>query len=208
MMFLVRVDKHGEFIFVCKDLISRTSAFFRSISCDNSWRPGLTIPVDLPGVDAESFRVYTHWVNTGKLVIEPCRCKRFHEFHEQKSFIEAFILGDILDDLRYRQHVIDVIIARLPSWTEFLPGDLVSRIWAATQSGSPLRTFALRWMLVKHPGSFTLKVENQALPKEFLAEALSFMFERSAPETDEQCVDSLRQLLLTGSDGHHHQNES
>ena len=28
MMFSVRVDKHGEFIFVCKDLISQTSANF------------------------------------------------------------------------------------------------------------------------------------------------------------------------------------
>lgn len=185
MMFSVRVDKHVEFIFVCKDLISRTSAFFRSISCHNSWRPGLTISVDLPDVEAESFRVYTHWVNTGKLVIEPCRCERFHGFHEQKSFIEAFILGDILDDQHYRQHVIGVIVASLASRTEFLPGDLISRIWAATQSGSPLRNFALRWMLVKHPDSFTLRVENHALPKEFLAEALSFMFERSAPETDE-----------------------
>ena len=144
MMFSVRVDKHGEFILVCKDLIGRTSAFFRSISSDSNWRPGLTIPVDLPDVDTESFRVYTHWVNTGKLVIEPYRCERFHDFHEQKSLIEAFILGDLLDDSEYRQHVLAIIIAGLPSWTNFLSGDLIPRIWTATQSGSPLRTFALR----------------------------------------------------------------
>ena len=56
-------------------------------------------------------------------------------------------------------------------------------------------------MLDKHRESFALSVESHALPKDFFAEALSFMFERSAPETVEQCVGSLRQLLLARSDG-------
>jgi hypothetical protein len=94
MMFSVRVDKHGEFIFVCKDLISETPAFFRGISCCENWRPGHIIPVDLSDVDTESFRVYIHWVNTGKLVIEPCRCERFHEFHRQNSLVEAYMIND------------------------------------------------------------------------------------------------------------------
>jgi len=207
MMFSVRVDKHGEFIFVSKDLISETSAFFRDIThCDN-WRPGHTIPVDLPEVDAESFKIYVHWVNTGKLIIKPCRCENLHDFHEQESLIEAFILGDFLDDSAYRQHVIGVIIAKLSSWNEFLPSDLIARIWAATRSKTPLRIFALQWMLVKHEESFALNFESLGLPKEFLADALELMFSRSKPVTSQLCADSLRQLLLKGSEEPRHQIE-
>ena len=60
-------------------------------------------------------------------------------------------------------------------------------------------------MLGKHRESFALSVESHALPKDFFAEALSFMFERRAPETVEQCVDQLRQMLLARSDGDYSQ---
>jgi hypothetical protein len=195
MMFSVRVDKHGEFIFVCKDLISETPAFSRGISCCENWRLGHTIPIDLPDVDAESFRVYIHWVNTGKLVIEPCRCERFHEFHEQNSLVEAYIIGDFLEDRECRKHVMSGLIAKLSSWKTYFSGDLITRIWEAAHSpSSPLNKFALHWLLVKHRKGFVVKLECGPLPQEFLAEALPLTFRYDIPAIDEQCEELLRRL--------------
>ena len=189
------MGSHGDYHFVHHDIISAKSRFFQDISF-GPWERGYTKPVDLPQVDAESFAIYTRWLYSGKLAINSCNCPERYESHEQSSLIEAYILGDFLDDPYYCRYVIETIIAKLSFWKDFLSHDLIRRIWEATPTESPLRTLAMHWMLVKHSEPSSWHIQSRSLPREFLAEALSLMLRRGTPVAVEQCEGTLRQLFL------------
>lgn len=181
--FAVRVGKYEEYFFVHQHIFSKTSAFFRGISFE-SWQLGHTIPVDLLEVNADSFKLYTHWAHTGIFAMGCCSFDENHDAHEQRACIEAYILGDFLDDPEYRAHVMSIIIAKLSSWRRYISNDLIRRIWGLTHSASPLRTFALHWMLGRHSEFSLAHLECRSLPREFLAEVLSLAMKCSTSVTD------------------------
>ena len=121
--------------------------------------------------------------------------------HEQWTYLKAYVLGDFLDDAKYRDHVMGVMIARRLTWDFTHSDDMITRIWEGTPEKSPLRTFTLEWLRATWCREAIAQVmERDVVPRDFIKEALMLMAKNCSPTTQSACDKKLRELLLPAED--------
>nr|OQO32284.1 hypothetical protein B0A51_00343 [Rachicladosporium sp. CCFEE 5018] len=132
---------------VHEDLICKTSKFFRA-ACSERWAGSGDRIVRLVDEEPAAFRLYIEWIYTKDIDFEA---------------IEAFLLGDRLEDVKYRNYM---ILQLHDSWDEASPLDLrinlaptqsdISMAYDHTSTNSVLRKVLVdSTVAFGHPGWFT-----------------------------------------------------
>jgi hypothetical protein len=186
---------------VYKDLICENSRFFQAACAPDRWLEGNAKMVPLPHVNPNTFKAYYHWVVSGSLLPEMYwDSDDLRPEYKQEAYIEAYILGDFLDDAGYRNEVIATMIAERATWRLF--SDVaITRIWEATSERSSLRIFTLEWMLATWRRYRIAEiVERGAVPNEFIKEAFMLALHMVKPIKGAACDENLRRLLLPRRD--------
>lgn len=187
---------------VHKTTICEKSKFFHAACSNVRWREGKEELVRLPEVHPRVFKAYAHWAYTGKVSPEvEWGHADVGEAEEQQTYVEAYIIGDLLDDRDLRQQVIDTMIKKTSTWMTMFSSGRLRRIWAKTPAGSPLRTFILEWKLYEGcPQSIAVNLKTpHDYPDEYLRELLVMLLTevRKTPKTTRLSFENkLRQQLL------------
>jgi hypothetical protein len=187
---------------VYKDIICEKSKFFEAACAPDRWLEGNAKTVPLPHVRPETFKTYYHQMVTG-LLLSSVHWGRetFTAEEEQEAFIEAYILGDFLDDAAYRRYVMSMLLRQRGRWGVAFNNSFITRIWEATPENSPLRTFTLEWMIGTWSRVAVAKiVEEEVVPKDFIKEAMLLMLKIYKPLSQYECDRKLRALLLPDQD--------
>jgi hypothetical protein len=69
------------------------------------------------------------------------------ESEDQWSCVEAYLLGDFLDDVEFRKAVLNKLVFDIARWKTHFSAALVTRVWTKTPAGSVFRTFVLQLMV-------------------------------------------------------------
>jgi len=113
------------------------------------WRESHEKRVSLPKVKVCDFEVYLEWLYTGHVVT----------LDESESrgiaFVQLYLLGDFLDDDRFCNAVIDMLIDKSrhggPEPITFWPQGL-NRVWSETFPGSMLRRVLVDFIILERGG--------------------------------------------------------
>ena len=144
--FIVAVGKKAKEIPVITSIAVRSSKFFQA-ALEHDWKKAHEKRVSLPETRVEAFEGYLQWLYTGQITFtspdpkpDPQPDTDLHWFIQS---VYLFALGDYLDDLKFRQAVLDYIA------TKFLekkspPGPGIIRLaWDSTPPDSLLRQLFL-----------------------------------------------------------------
>jgi hypothetical protein len=122
---------------VYKDVICASSKFFEA-ACSKRWIEGQKKQVRLPEVEPEHFQSYLAWLCSGKHP-PPASKSDPHDVidAELDVAVELYLLGDILDDIRFRNKMMESLVCndrgRVPHT------DTLRKVWKRTPPASPLR---------------------------------------------------------------------
>ena len=73
--------------------------------------------VRLPEVQGKVFRTYVHWCYTGAVLPEVYyQTADKDQTMERETYVEAYIIADILDDLELRTRVMGLLIEGIGNW--------------------------------------------------------------------------------------------
>jgi hypothetical protein len=141
-LITVLVDEDEVELTVHKATICEKSKFFEAAVSSDRWKEGKEKVVRLPEVDSDEFRAYIHWVYTGKFLPEiHWETADVGEHEVKTTYMQGYILADVLDDHELRTHALETLIDKCIHWTTFPSGEFCEDIWEQTPKGSPLRTF-------------------------------------------------------------------
>jgi hypothetical protein len=168
--------------------ICAKSKFFEA-ACRKEWLERRQVP--LPDVEPRLFEVYYDWVYDGEIKWDK---EEDQKIEDQKIHVEAYIMGEFLDDEKFCSEIIKAMIGKLSKWGRAYSEELIWRIWDGTPSKSPLRKFLLQWMLDIWPrNDITDMVER--LPPGFVAEAFLLLLGRTTHSTVPQCQSMIRSMI-------------
>lgn len=126
-----------------KDLICYKSPYF-SLAVKDHWKEGREGRVPLPDDDPAAFALYIQWIYRGRICSSQDMGETEGNREEMNLLIEAFVLGEKLQDRDFRDAVIDSLIqavdtpdAQNKKW--YPPPATVDRAYRATPESSPLR---------------------------------------------------------------------
>lgn len=138
---VVGKKKEEQRFLVHKDVICGKSKFFEAAVSTKRWREGQEKLVRLPECKPRAFQAYMHWLHSGSVVPEVYLGKAIEEEEEKEALVEAFIIGDFLDDASLRRAALDVLVGGPGKWKYVTSYALNHRIYDATPPASPLRKF-------------------------------------------------------------------
>ena len=167
--FTVCAGKGEEFVII-KGVATRSSRFFQAAMAGD-WKEARENRVLLPDTEPRIFEGYLQWLYTSTL-----SSSGPSEYHDM---VEFYILGDFLDDLKFRNAALDRIMSRSleihnppgPSaiglaWEKMLPGSslrqVITELWLTTHY-----SYAVTWLLEP---ALEPAVERPQYPKEFVLE--------------------------------------
>lgn len=155
-----------------KDVLCAISKFFQA-ACSKSWAEGQSKIVRLPEASHVIFRVYAAWIYSGKLAVDILEGTPNVETKEQESLLKSWLLGDFLNDLRFRDQVMKTFVEK--QWDTLPNGNLLKHIYNCKPPDSLLRKMLVESMcLLVDRESFASYGANY--PQEFvLGIAVSLM---------------------------------
>ncbi|GME35465.1 BTB/POZ domain containing protein [Neofusicoccum parvum] len=103
----VAVGGQTEPFLIHQDILCASSPFFRN-ACNGGWKESEEGFVTLPSHSPETFEVYVQWLYFGNMFVEDQ--KDDYENLDWDIFIDAYILGDKLLDVDFRNALIDLAI--------------------------------------------------------------------------------------------------
>jgi hypothetical protein len=142
--FIVAVGKKAKEIPVITSIAVRSSKFFKA-ALEHDWKEAREKRVSLPETRVEAFEGYLQWLYTGQITFtnadpNPDPTLTHHWFIQSVYF---FVLGDYLDDLKFRHAVLDYVATKFVE-TECPPGPgIIQLVWDSTTPDSPLRRLFL-----------------------------------------------------------------
>jgi hypothetical protein len=128
-------------------LIASKSEYFQAV-CRGSWKEPTTRTVKLNEIDKEAFHSYMYWVYMGKLAIDYDVLKEPIPYAVSK-FVSMWLIGDRLVDSKFRNTVMDTIIAVVRGFgddqkmTTMFPPHMTVLIWSNLTKGRALRRLVL-----------------------------------------------------------------
>jgi hypothetical protein len=198
-----RIEVEGQIRFVYKHIIVEKSKLFQDKAADDldnepeGVSKVVTLDVWLPAVNA-----YLVWLQDGKLVLPRSRSERHSEWEreedEQSSCALMYILGDLVGDVEFRLHILDLLITKLKK--SGVREDLIVTIWQeerrrSTPASSPLRRVVLE-MALSDPDKSVFRewAEHGSFPN-FTADLLSLALSRMKIAGDSHCQKDLRSMI-------------
>ena len=117
------------------------------------------------------------------------------ESEDQWSCVEAYLLGDFLDDAEFRKAVLNKLVFDIARWKTHFSAALVTRVWTKTSAGSAFRTFVLQLMVARwNRERFVQDTKGQELPEEFVAQLVSVASGRVDIASMGECVNKMRAM--------------
>ncbi|KAF2000470.1 hypothetical protein P154DRAFT_534802 [Amniculicola lignicola CBS 123094] len=163
-------------IHVHKSVLGSSSRFLQKVTSEewSELREDANT-IHLLDSDAESFKMYSHWLYTRTITL----ANRARETYKQLA--QAYVLGELLLDLWFKNFVLDTIVAstaegRFKSMTRAFPrAEPTIIIYNGTTSSSPARRLLTDFFVYCVTNTSTRLGNLITLPKEFLADALEKM---------------------------------
>jgi hypothetical protein len=113
---LVQVGQRSEHK-VDEKLLRNSSSFFKA-ALSHEWKESQARIIDLPTIEPETFQAYLDWLHTHRVYVstslDPSPDQRQQEMDK---LIDAYILGDYLQDIDYIDTIMDAIL----DWAIDLP---------------------------------------------------------------------------------------
>lgn len=183
---------------VYKDSICMSSKFFAAACSPGRWREGREKLVHLPESPPQAFQAYVHWVYTGE--ISPMVYfgeQVISEAMEAKAHIEAYIIGEFLDDAKLRTKALDNLITKIVTWRTMIPSSLIGRAYETTPVGSPLRRLLVEeWINYSKVGRFTRKMAE--LPEDSIADVVESLTLKRKKQTASEMLKTFRAVCDSG----------
>lgn len=125
-------DTEDSIFVVHESTIRQRSRFFDN-ALKRGWKEAEHKVVRLPEAESDAFELYVNWLYSSQLYT-----KGQSDEDEYGQLVEAYVLGDWLQDPDYKDAVIDALIDKIKD-DPILPTGLAGTIWAHTAPGSSLR---------------------------------------------------------------------
>ena len=109
------------------------------------------------------------------------------ESEDQWSCVEAYLLGDFLDDVEFRKAVLNKLVFDIARWKIHFSAALVTRVWTKTLV---LQLMVARWNRER----FVQDTKGQELPEEFVAQVVSVASGRVDIASMGECVNKMRAM--------------
>jgi hypothetical protein len=198
-----RIEVQGQIRFVYKHIIVEKSKLFQDKAADDldNEPEGVSKVVTLDG-RLPAFDAYLVWLHDGKLILPRSRSEYFSEWEreedEQRSCALMYILGDLVGDVEFRVHILDLLITKLKK--SGVREEPVETIWQeehcrSTLASSPLRRVILEMALSDPDQSvFRIWVGYGYYPS-FIADLLSLAISRMKVAGDSHCQKDLRSMI-------------
>lgn len=148
--FIVVVGKDSKEIPVITSVATRSAKYFQ-IAMEHDWKEAGERRVELSHTTVEVFEGYLQWLYTGQITVIGN--------NEHNAMAQYFILGDYLDDPKFRGVALDGIMSTFLE-TNLVPGSVTVKLaWSETPPNSLLRqliselwlttrfSYALAWLL-------------------------------------------------------------
>ena len=181
----VLVGLEERLFLVHKGIISAKSRFFAA-ACSERWIEGKEKNVRLPDVDASVFQSYLAWVYSGKLDVT-CFSSNFVDeetpggARNVAKYLELYLLGDALDDIRLRNKVLQTLVLD----TESLPcPETVRRVWENTLDNSLVRRMMVDRVTLRGKRTYLLK--NLAKYPEGFVQQVAAALLQEVPKKDQE----------------------
>ncbi|KAL1622565.1 hypothetical protein SLS56_008743 [Neofusicoccum ribis] len=131
----VAVGGQTEPFLIHQDILCASSPFFRN-ACNGGWKESEEGFVTLPCHSPEAFEVYTQWLYSGKMFVD--EHKDDYESMDWDIFIGAYLLGDKLLDVDFRNTLIDLAI-RIEVYYGIIPHNHAKAAYSGLPVSDPYR---------------------------------------------------------------------
>lgn len=130
---------------VHQDLLCKQSPYFAA-AAEEKWKEGQEHRIPLQCDNPRTIGLYVQWIYGGKIYsrLREERAEDDPTYNELSLLVEAFIFGEMVQDGRFKDVVIDSLIASINTpgkegkrW--YPSGPMVDRAYEGTPEGSPLR---------------------------------------------------------------------
>jgi len=137
----IYVGPEKECFRLYRPLIVNSSDYFKK-ALKHEFRESETRRFDLVEDDADTFAIYAHWVIWKELAVKLDKSETGENGRtEFQQLAYAYVLGDKLQDTRFRNSIIDALIAKRES-EKLLPGSsTIDYVYMNTAESSKLRKF-------------------------------------------------------------------
>ncbi|KAF2028831.1 hypothetical protein EK21DRAFT_113524 [Setomelanomma holmii] len=173
--------KHTDFS-VHENLIRLSSPFFEA-ALGRDWKEAKERIGKLPDCNAHAFRVYTHWIYTGQLntKLQFDQSSPTDGQWEWANLVKAYLLGDYLQDIDFKDTVMDAMI----DWADYATRECGNasphssvEVYQHTRIGSPLRWILLDSTTWRLTNNFAVSMSDFQFPSEFLAFIVTALTDR------------------------------
>ena len=152
---------------VYEDVICASSKFFKA-ACSVRWVEGKEKKVSLPEVEPELFQSYVAWLYSGEYKLQAPKDDSEDAYYVYwDESINLYLLGDVLDDVRFRNKTMEAIVFGRP---KYLPAaNLMCTLWERTPSTSIVRKMFVETAIMRlDRDDFAHDVKVHAYSAEFL----------------------------------------
>jgi hypothetical protein len=154
-------------ITVHQDLLIKSSKFFTK-AVEPKWKDlrGDPNAIELTHIPLYTFQIYVHWLYFGTLPIDGKGKEVF------PTLAKAYVLGEELMDVKFKNDVLDTIIATAIEASYYPIGEAVAIIYEGTTTSSPGRRLMVDFLVdIAQGPSWMDEFDN--CPKEFLVDAMT-----------------------------------
>lgn len=185
VVFLVGTKEPKKYT-VHEDLVKPSSEFVR-LALRGDWQEASTRVIPLPDDEPAVFSVYLHWLYNGLLHTSRQGLMTWSESDaEYEMLVKAYILGEKIIDVTFKNSVIDAILEKVAKNT--FNKRLTSLVFDNTPSGSALRRL---WMDVYYYAGAAEWLEptlaGDTISAEFMIEFSRYqMQKRTSPSSSDK----------------------
>jgi hypothetical protein len=160
---------HTDFT-VHENLLRKSSPFFEA-ALGREWLESEERVVRLPTNGAKAFQVYSQWLYTGRLHtrLSSDRKIKYGLREEWKCLVSAYLLGEYLQEITFRDSVMDAMQEWVQLYTTMSINayESATEIYDNTSSGSPLRLLVTDLTVWRANDLFWIEEQQFRLPPEF-----------------------------------------
>ena len=187
-LITIIVGEDEQSFLVHKDMLCAKSKYFES-ACSELWASGREKVVRPTQGTPKQFKMYSEWVYTSRLNVDA------EDPNQQLAeLIGMFILGDFLNDHQLRNATMDCLITTILGSTHVFGLDQLDRIYAETPASSPLRRFAVWWVLA-NVSRKDLESSITQYPAELVQELALAALKQTPVFNDKDSVRVLRAII-------------
>jgi hypothetical protein len=177
---------------VYKDVICAYFKFFKA-ACSKRWIEGQEKQIRLPDVKLEHFQGYLAWLCSGNYQAQASKGDPDDVIDAAlDAAVELYLLGDVLDDIRLRNTVMNVLVCN--DWVRVPSRDTLHNVWKRTPPSSPLRKMVVERLVMRSDRVFLAKIVG-VYPPELVQEVAVLAVTRIGISKEESFTSKLESFL-------------